>query len=643
VNRISGISIRAGAAVAACSVFATLTFAQPEARWSAAEDPRLAAWDDPRPAPAQTAPPARTPTPTPAQAPGPAAPSDSADIGSFDAFDSVADSAVSARKVAPHPQARPADGPFADSGTAPGLIMLPMAVTGLDTGALAQAAAGLRLGLAESGRFRILTQEAASQAWPGGSLPSACFEARCVARAAASAPVPLVLSSHLALRDSQWVLRLVLAQAQGGVIPRALQVWSEAVPGGLIPFAREAGLRLADPDRNSDPDRNPDYDRDSARDTDRLSVREGPSIEGALFATGPWRSIPWLNPKDSLDHRARTGWTGAGLVAAGAALAYAQGQLLGADDNSSRPAGDLASASGPSSYLRGFFASPALGARFAAMGGAGVAAVADGISLLMNPAGVAQAQRENVVMAKRSLPDGTPSFFVAYAGPLFRGWHQGLGAQYEGDGLANETTVFGTLACDLGMLWPAWDGVKAGAQAKLYLAQAGMDGTGQDRSTGHSYGMGWDFGVQAPLSERITAALSVRDAFGFLRHQNTFTDRSYGEILPVEWKVGAAYRADHGLIFLLDGQKGIWADQADHLRVGGEETLWDVLALRGGLHETFGRETVRAISVGFGLDTDGLKEAGLKMRLSLDYAFEFGLEEDAPLAGGQQFSLEAGF
>jgi len=52
--------------------------------------------------------------------------------------------------------------------------------------------------------------------------------------------------------------------------------------------------------------------------------------------------------------------------------------------------------------------------------------------------------------------------------------------------------------------------------------------------------------------------------------------------------------------------------------------------------------------VGFGLDTDGLKEtrlmqAGFKMRLSLDYAFEFGLDEDAPLAGGQQFSLEAGF
>jgi hypothetical protein len=639
VNRRRGFSARFGIFMAACFVFATVAGAEPEAKRTAAEDPRLAGWDES--APAQK--PARTPPPV--QAPAPAAPSDSEDIGGFDAFDSVTDSAVSTRLVAPHTQASLADEPFADSGAAPGLILLPMAGTGSDTGARAQATAGLRLGLAESGRFRILTEEAASLAWPGGRLPSACFEARCVARAAASAPVPLVLSTHLALRDGQWVLRLVLAQAPGGRIRGALQVWSKTVPGGLIPFAREAGLRLAAPDRDPDPDRDSagGFDPDSVRASQRHPVSDGAGIEGALFASGPWRSIPWLNPKDSIDHRARTGWTGAGLLAAGAALAYAQGQLTGADDNSTAPARALASASGPASYLRGFFASPALGARFAAMGGAGVAAVADGISLLMNPAGVAGAERENVVMAKRSLPDGTPSFFVAYAGPLVGGWHQGLGAQYEGDGLANETTLFGTLACDLGILGPAWEGVKAGAQAKLYLAQAGMDGTGQDRSTGHSYGMGWDFGVQAPLSERITAALSVRDAFGFLRHQNTFTDRSYGEILPIEWKVGAAYRADNGLTFLLDGQKGIWADQADHLRVGGEQTLWDVLALRGGLHETFGRETVRAISVGFGLDTDGLKEAGLKMRLSLDYAFEFGLEEDAPLAGGQQFSLEAGF
>jgi hypothetical protein len=573
--------------------------------WAAAGPHARAAWDDP----AAVAPPAPAPAPESIQS---------------DAF--PIDSVPPSRALAPLKQTTVADANLADLDAPPAVILLPMAaVRGADTGELAKAAAGLRLGLAESGRFRILTREEATLAWPGGRLPEACFDARCVSRAAGAAPVPLVLASDFSAREGRWVMRVALTQSPDGRIRRALQVWAESGPEGPIAFAREAGLRLASPDA------------------------QGPAVAGALFATGPWRSIAWLNPRDSIDLRARAGWGGAALLAAGAALAYAEGQLTGADANGAAPARARRPASGAYSFLRGFFAAPVLGARYAAMGGAGLAAVDDGLALLMNPAGAAGSDRENAVMAKRSLPDGTPSFFVAYAGPLYRGWHQGLGAQYEGDRLANETTVYGTLACDLGStLGLAWEGVKAGASAKVYLAQAGAGGTGLDRSTGHSYGMGFDFGVQAPLGGRLTAALSVRDAFGFLRHRNTFTDRTYGEVLPVEWKIGAAYRARQGLTLLLDGQKAIWADQADHLRVGGEQFLWDFVALRGGLHETFGRETVRAIAVGFGLDSgrlkDGrLKEAALKVRLALDYAYEFGLDADAPLAGGQQFSLKAGF
>ena len=269
--------------------------------------------------------------------------------------------------------------------------------------------------------------------------------------------------------------------------------------------------------------------------------------------------------------------------------------------------------------------------------------VAGGPALLMNPAGVARSGEEDVVAAKRNLPDGAPSFFLAYAGPAYRGWHQGMGVRFEGDGLSNETTFFGDLACDLGMLGPVWAGIKVGAQAKLYLAKVGEDGAGLDRATGHSFGMGLDLGVQAPLGDRITAALSVRDAAGFLRHSNTFTDRSYAEVLPVEYGIGASYRAAHALTLLLDGQEGIWADQADHLRVGGEQVLWDFLALRGGLHEAFGREAVRSLAVGFGLNSAGLKDRSMRMRICLDYAYEFGMDADAPLAGGQQFTLEAGF
>ncbi len=535
------------------------------------------------------------------------------------------DTAELIRSIVPHKETTIETEAMADLAAMPSLILLPAAFPpgarkSGDSGALAKAEAGLRLGLVQSGRFRLWSREEAIKAWPTGAAPPGdCFTLPCLEKAARQAPAALILAAQFATRDSQWVIKLVLAQTPGGKIRRAMQLWAKPTVDGLVPFAVECGLRLANPDR------------------------AGPGVDGSFFATGEWKAISWLNPRDSVDNRKPWAWTGSALVAAGLVAAYAEGQLTGADGNHESPARGMLSGSGAASFLRGFFAAPTLGARYAAMGGAGIAAVDDGLAVLMNPAGVAAADRQSVVAAKRSLPDGTPSIFAAYAGPGYQRWYQGLGIQFEGDRLANETTLHGTVACDLEMLGPTWAGIKAGAQGKIYLAQVGETGTGVDRSTGHSFGAGLDLGLQAPLNEHITAALSVRDVAAFLRHSNTFTDEAYSEALPVEWKIGAAYRAGRNLTLLIDGQKGAWADQADHLRVGGEEVLWEFLALRGGLHEIFGREAVRKMALGFGLDTDGLKDKSLRMHIALDYAYEFGLNEDAPLAGGQQFSITAGF
>lgn len=522
---------------------------------------------------------------------------------------------------------------------APELLVLPMArgPGGIDTARLALAEAALRLGLAGTGLFRAPPREALDRS-RAAPLPT-CFDARCLAHAAAAAPGAIVAASELSREDDRWVLRLSLARAPGRTLDFALRADAGGGPDSLLPLAYAAGLR---PGACASAGTGP---ADSGVPAFRLSDSgcAGPAAGNFRVARGPWDSVPWLAPRDSIDHRRRAGLAGLGLLAAGAALAYAQGQLPGWDGNSSSPSRPLLRARAGWSFLRGFFAAPTLGARYAGMGGAGIAVVDDGLSLLLNPAGPAGASGENVTAAKRTLPDGTPSLFLAYAGPLRRGLSQGLGAQYEGDGLASETTLFGDLACDLGMFAPLLDGIRAGAQAKIYLAQAGEDGNGDERATGHSYGMGLDLGFQAPLTARLTAALAVRDAIGFLRHRNTYTNSAYGERLPAEWKIGAAYRAGAGLTLLLDGQKGVWADQADHLRAGGEQVLWNFLALRAGLHETFGREAVRKLAFGFGLDSGGLGEASARVRLSLDYAYEFGMEADTPLAGGQQFSLKAGF
>src|SRR5690606_30115780 len=434
----------------------------------------------------------------------------------------------------------------------------------------------------------------------GGIPSSPCFARRCLEKAARESAGAHVLASQYHMRDGILTVKLVLADPGTGSVRRGLRVWGSPGDSGIISFSREAGARLA---------------------SGSGSAAEDPAFP---IDPGPWKDIPWLNPGDSTDARGQWRWAGSGLLLAGLGLAWAQGQLFQEDGNGSVLSRDVLPGSGPRSLLRGFFAAPALGARYAAMGGAGIAHVDNGLALLMNPAGVADTDRGNAVAAKRSLPGGTPSLFLGYASPLYRGWGQGLGIQYEGDHLAGETTLHGALASGLGKWGAAWEDVTAGSQAKVYLAQVGRGGTGLDRSTGHSFGMGLDLGMRARLNDRITAALVVRDAVSFLRHTNTLTNRTYAEILPPEYRVGASYRASPGLLLLMDGQKGMRADQADHIRLGGEKALFGVLALRAGLHEIFGREAVRKMTVGFGLDTDGLGNKALsRSRVSLNYGFEF--------------------
>ena len=329
------------------------------------------------------------------------------------------------------------------------------------------------------------------------------------------------------------------------------------------------------------------------------------------------------------------------MLAAGLVRAWVQGQLLREDPNASLPAAPLLPDDGADSWLRGFFAAPNPGARIAALGGAGLALPGEAGAVVLNPAALADRTREGFSAARRNLPGGAPSFHIAYAGPLKGGLAQGLAIQHEGDDLANETTLHAGLAGDWGALSRTLAGIQSGAAFKGYLAKVGSGGTGADRSTGHSIGLGLDLGLKARLSPRVSAAAAVRDALGFLRHTNTFTNREYWELLPPEYRLGAAYQVDPTLALVLDGQKGMAADQVDHVRLGAEKYVFRFLAARAGLHQAFGRQAVRKLSAGFGIDSEGLSDRPMRGRVSLNYAYDFGLDEDAPLGTGQSFSLEA--
>jgi hypothetical protein len=407
-------------------------------------------------------------------------------------------------------------------------------------------------------------------------------------------------------------------------------------PPAPIPFAQQAVWRLLLPADAAAPGA-----AGSGSGPDTGSAAGGCGLVEEMVAdSGTWRRIPWLNPPEAADNRLRWAAAGGGMLAAGLALAWVQGQLLGEDPNAALPGAPLLPGGGADSWLRGFFAAPNPGARIAALGGAGLALPGEAGAVVLNPAALADRTREGAVASRRNLPGGAPSFHLAYAGPLAGGLHQGLAIQHEGDDLANETTLHAGLAGDWGALWRALDGIRSGAALKLYLAKVGAGGTGEDRSTGHSVGFGLDLGLKARLSPRVSAAAAVRDALGCLRHVNTFTNRAYWELLPPEYRLGAAYQVDPTFVLALDGQKGMVADQVDHVRLGAEKYLFRFLAARAGLHQAFGRQAVRKLSAGFGIDSEGLSDRPLRGRVSLGYAYDFGLDEDAPLGTGQAFSLE---
>lgn len=522
----------------------------------------------------------------------------------------------------------------------------------------------LRLGAEQAGSHRVLTAEETARPFGRRArVPKDCFDGRCALRAARKVGADFILVSELSKTRPGEVrpqagpvseLLLALVETRTGKVRRAAR--ARACPGvdSPIPFAQQAVWHLLPgsapaPEADSADGSIAAAPVDASADPPALGAA-APPVSGAcgliadiVLDSGSWAEIPWLNARDSVDLRRHWAWAGAGALAAGIGMAWAQGQLLQEDPNASSPSGPLLPGDGAATWMRGFFAAPNLGARHAALGGAGIAHADDALAVMLNPAGVADAWRENAVAARRSLPGGAPAFNLAYAGPLKAGWFQGLAVQHEGDDLANESTLQAALAGDWGGLVRALAGFKSGAALKVYLAKVGVAGTGLDRSTGHSFGMGLDLGIKLPLTDRITGAASVRDLFGFLRHANTFTDRIAWELLPPEYRLGAAYRVDPATLLVLDGQKGLVADQADHVRLGGERVLFGFLALRAGLHQAYGRETVRTMSAGFGVDSEGLSDRSVRTRIAINYAYEFGMDEDAPLASGQSFSMQVGW
>ncbi len=476
---------------------------------------------------------------------------------------------------------------------------------GADSAALAIVERALRMRLAQSGRYEIPSREELEieLARTRSTWPSDCQGAACLRATGEKLSADYALSVSVFLSVDSLLCRLSLNLARtGGKSHISYEVEGTGQADGLSELARIAAEKAVLPEEDS-------------------------------YAPSPRKGSPRILV-----------WTGSALLTAMAALAWTQGDYFQEDGTGKGPARPLLPEGGQMSGLRGFFASPTAPPRYAAQGDAGLAHSRDALSLFINPAGIADIPRDAAALIKSTLPGEVPAFALAYAAPRSQKISQGYSLRYEGDDLANEITAQAVLAGTLSGARQFFPDVKAGLGVKLYLAQVGQGGTGLDRSRGHSVGAGLDLGSQWQLAPRIRAGVVLRDAVSLLRHRNTFTNSEYYEILPPLLLVGAAYSMPAGIDLAMDGQKGLYADQTDHVMLGGEATAFRVLRLRTGLKQVFSDDPVREFTLGFGLTSEGLDSGwNLDKHLEIAYSYSLALDPHARLGGVQHFSVEIGF
>jgi hypothetical protein len=326
------------------------------------------------------------------------------------------------------------------------------------------------------------------------------------------------------------------------------------------------------------------------------------------------------------------------FVASAALLAYRGGQMLHEDDNNKRISGLLPLPQDNLSYLRGLYAVPCINARVLGQGNAGIAVSEGEPAPLMNPAGLVHMQKQWINFIQASLPGGAPAFYLGYASSLSDKVFQSIGLRHDGDALYNETTFNAAFATDLTPVFKYMYHLALGITFKGYLVSVGKEGTGKDRATGHSLGAGCDIGLQMPLFGKIKSGILIRDAVSYLNHYNTLTNKNYEESLPPLMAIGFSYQVSPTFLLVIDGEKGVFKDQLDHIKLGASKTLFKLFQLRAGTNQIFGRETNRNITLGFGINGD-VKQYSLH----INYGISFGTEETSSLNNIHQFSLDVGF
>lgn len=269
------------------------------------------------------------------------------------------------------------------------------------------------------------------------------------------------------------------------------------------------------------------------------------------------------------------------------------------------------------SGIPGSFANLGYGARAHAMGNTYTAVSNDVSGILWNPAGIARITKSEVAASYLNTFAGIPYVNVGYVGRFSRTGSFGVAVLHNGDETYSETEFVSTCAKLLDELHPNLRPIALGVNTKIRLASSGKSVTGEDASTGNSFGLSFDAGLQFELADHIEMGILTRDIIDIERWTNTYRNDQYSESAPTTLVIGGSFQASPSLLLVMDGDIPVYEDQSYKMSMGVEKVIFDVLALRAGLSQNLDFWENRRIMVGPGI---------LFQNFSCDASYEFAQE-----------------
>lgn len=465
-----------------------------------------------------------------------------------------------------------------------------------------------RLTLQQTQLFRVLTPEEIQERTniAGEDHPATCLTQRCYRQNAEMLGSNILATLHLFNQGERLQCQFALINGEDGAEIESIQ-YSESLDHasvtGLVRHTIQGLLGM-----------------------DTLQTLSEISIHRDSLALSP-RYSHWA--------------AGALVVASGFAVAaYALADRFQLHDGNSTSSGFTYSNDSlyPLSGIQGFFSDPRANARLRALSGAGIALAGEQGEGLMNPAGLAGIEQQQVSLSTAKLPAGAGSQFEAtWESPFKPGTWWGEQISFSGDDLASEMIFTTRFAWDFSLLSSWMTGIEGGINVKGLVAQVGQGGTGEARSTGSGMGAAVDVGMQWQIWNGPRMGIFIENPWSAVYYSNTLTNKSYREDLATTMTIGSSWQTPWNTILALDLKKAILVDQHDHLMFGLEQNLFDVLTLRAGMHDVLG-EDLLTWSLGA-----SVKAKVQDMNFEISFAYEDGNKPYDLLTASQIFTINLKF